>query len=101
MCATRRHREFDIKSLPYMIKIYVNYQVLIPAQLIRSLGLKSFKYASIVFEYNNREIAIEKVKLLRTKKATSRQFTIPKIIRKKYNIKTGSIIKVKLIKPIG
>ncbi len=83
----------NITKLPYEVKVYMNNQVLIPAQLIRSLGLADATYSKIKFEYNNKTYDIE-VKLLRTKYTDSRQFTIPKDIRTKIGLLPGNMIKI-------
>ncbi|GEM_PF-222615 len=90
----RGARGYDITSLPYKVKVYINNQVLIPAKLVRSLGITNWKYADIVIRYGNNTIVIKNAKLLRTRHTDSRQFTIPKEIREKYGIKPGDEIEV-------
>jgi len=83
----------NITKLPYEVKVYMNNQVLIPAQLIRSLGLTDATYSRIKFKYRDKTFEIE-VKLLRTKYTDSRQFTIPKEIRTKIGLLPGNTIKI-------
>ncbi len=80
-------RSLPINELPYTIRVYINNQILIPANLVRSLGLDRAKYADIVIEYNGQKIKLSNVKLLRTRHTDSRQFTIPREIRENYGIK--------------
>ncbi|WP_069807606.1 AbrB/MazE/SpoVT family DNA-binding domain-containing protein [Vulcanisaeta thermophila] len=94
----RRTRR-EITQLPYIAKVYINNQVLIPASLIKALGIEHINYANIVLEYNGIEIVLKHVKLLRTKHTASRQFTIPKDVREKYGIKPLDMVKIKDIKP--
>lgn len=93
-------RGFDITSLPYEIKVYLNNQVLLPAQLVRNLGFQNAEYAKITLEYKGNTIILDRVKLLRTRHTDSRQFTIPKNVREKFNIKPGDTIKVVSIEPL-
>ena len=94
-------RGFDITSLPYEVKVYLNNQVLVPAQLVRSLGIQGAKFARITFEFKEHEIMLDKVKLLRTKHTDSRQFTIPKDIRDKFEIRPGDTIRIVKIEAIA
>ena len=89
----------NIKNLPYEVKVYMNNQVLIPAQLTRALKLTDAVYSKIKFEYNNQTYDIE-VKLLRTKYTDSRQFTIPKEIRTRIGLLPGKKIKILDIRKI-
>ncbi|RLE59355.1 MAG: AbrB/MazE/SpoVT family DNA-binding domain-containing protein [Thermoprotei archaeon] len=90
----------DITSLPYRIKIYSNGQVLIPARLVRSLGIEHLKYANITLKVKGEKIiSIKKAKLLRTKHTSSRQFTLPKSIRLKYKLLPEEEIEVLNIVP--
>jgi len=93
-------RGFDITSLPYKTKVYLNNQVLVPAQLVRSLGIQGATYAKIVMKVKDKEIVLDKVKLLRTKHTDSRQFTIPKSIRDKFEVKPGDKIQILSIEAI-
>ncbi|WP_054842542.1 AbrB/MazE/SpoVT family DNA-binding domain-containing protein [Vulcanisaeta distributa] len=96
----RVRRSMVITKLPYVTKIYINYQVLIPASLVKALNIENVTYANITIEYFGQEITLEKVKLLRTRNTASRQFTIPKEIREKYGIKPLDEIKIKSIIPV-
>jgi len=93
-------RGFDITSLPYEAKIYLNNQVLVPAQLVRSLGIQGATYAKIIMRIKDKEVVLDKVKLLRTKHTDSRQFTIPKSIRDKFEVKPGDKIQILNIEAI-
>ncbi len=90
----RGAKGYDITSLPYKVKVYVNNQVLIPAKLVRTLGITSWRYADIVIRYKDQVITIKNARLLRTRHTDSRQFTIPKEIRDRYGIKPGDEIEV-------
>lgn len=90
---------FRITRLPYKVRVYLNNQVLIPASLIKILGISNIKYANVTFIFNGMRIIIVGVKLLRTKHTNSRQFTIPKEIREKYGIKPGNEIEIVEITP--
>ena len=68
--------------------MYINNQVLVPANLARSLGLDKVKYVDVVMEYNGYKIEINNVRLLRTRHTASRQFTIPREVREKFGIKS-------------
>jgi len=86
-------RGFDVKSLPYVSRVYVNNQVLLPASLVRALGIRDLKYAKITFKYKDQVLTI-RATLLRTKNTDSRQFTIPKDIRERYGIKPGDDVEI-------
>jgi len=88
-----------IAALPYTIKIYINNQVLIPANLIRNLNLDRVKYVDVVMEYNGQKIELRDVKLLRTKHTDSRQFTIPKDVRDKYGIRPFDEVTIHMVIP--
>ena len=88
-----------ISELPYGTRIYINGQVLIPASLVRALGIEWARYASIVMRYGGKTIELRKVQLLRPRRAASRQFTIPKEVREKYGIKPFDEIEILSIKP--
>jgi len=90
----RGAKGYDISTLPYRVRVYVNNQVLIPAKLVRTLGISSWRYADIVIKYNDQIITIKNARLLRTRHTDSRQFTIPKEIREKYGIRPGDEIEV-------
>ncbi|MCG2880256.1 MAG: AbrB/MazE/SpoVT family DNA-binding domain-containing protein, partial [Vulcanisaeta sp.] len=73
-----------VTRLPYRVRVYLNNQVLIPASLVRALGISGLRYAVITLSYNGVVITLNGVKLLRTKHTDSRQFTIPREVREKY-----------------
>ncbi len=94
MCPRRGAKGYNITSLPYKVRVYCNNQVLIPAKLVRTLGITNWKYADIVIKHGENVIVIKNAKLLRTRHTDSRQFTIPKHIREQYGIKPGDEIEV-------
>jgi len=94
-----RSRSESVEGVPYEAKVYLNNQVLIPASLVRALGLQEARSARITLEYGEKELTID-VRLLRTRHTDSRQFTIPKSAREKYGILPGATVKVKKIEAI-
>ena len=94
-----RSRGLEIESLPYEIAVYVNNQVLIPARLVKKLGIGEYWHAVITIEYRGRTETF-KARLLRTRNTLSRQFTIPKEVRSKLGIEAGSVIRVLKIEPV-
>ncbi|BDR92896.1 hypothetical protein [Vulcanisaeta souniana] len=92
--------EKTINNLPYRARIYINNQVLLPANLVKALNLEWVRYANIVISHRDAVIELEKVLLLRTKRTASRQFTIPKEIREKYGIMPLDEIEIISIEPI-
>ncbi len=88
-----RSRSKSVKGVPYEAKVYLNNQVLIPASLVRALGLQEARVARITLEYEGQELTID-VRLLKTRHTDSRQFTIPKSARDKYGILPGAVVKV-------
>ncbi|WP_054856907.1 hypothetical protein [Vulcanisaeta sp. JCM 16159] len=89
-----------IDELPYKIKVYINNQVLIPAKLVKALGLEQAKYVDIIMRYDEKGvIELRNVRLLRAKNTASRQFTIPRDIRIKYGIKPLDSIEILTIIP--
>ncbi|WP_069806572.1 AbrB/MazE/SpoVT family DNA-binding domain-containing protein [Vulcanisaeta thermophila] len=88
-----------IVSLPYKVKVYINNQVLVPASLVRALGITNIRYANITLAFNGARITINGVKLLRTRHTDSRQFTIPKDVRDAYGIKPGDVVEIIEIRP--
>ena len=73
--------------------------MLVPANLVRSLGLDKVKYVDVVMEYNGYKIEINNVRLLRTRHTASRQFTIPREIREKFGIKPFDEVTIHMIVP--
>jgi len=90
---------FDIDSLPYSIKMYMNNQLLIPAKLVRSLGIRDVERAKITIKYKDQTATIE-AKLLKTKYTDSRQFTIPKAVRESLGLRPGEEVTVLSIEPL-
>ncbi|MCC6002979.1 MAG: AbrB/MazE/SpoVT family DNA-binding domain-containing protein [Thermofilum sp.] len=93
----RGARGLSITSLPYKVKVYSNNQVLIPAQLVRALGIQNLEYAEIVLRRGEQTVNFL-VRLLKTRFTDSRQFTIPKEIRDRLNILPGMEIEILEIK---
>jgi bifunctional DNA-binding transcriptional regulator/antitoxin component of YhaV-PrlF toxin-antitoxin module len=92
-------RPINATSLPYRTKIYINNQVLLPASLVRILGIEGIKYADVVIKYGDKVIELRGVQLLRTRHTASRQFTIPREVREKYGIRPLDEIEVLEVKP--
>ncbi len=92
-------KPIEVKSLPYNVKVYINNQVLIPAMLVKALGIETADYAYIRLRYEGEEAEV-RVKLLKPKNAFSRQFTIPKYVREKLNIEPESEIEILSIEPV-
>ncbi|ADN49645.1 AbrB/MazE/SpoVT family DNA-binding domain-containing protein [Vulcanisaeta distributa] len=89
-----------VNGLPHKTKIYINNQVLLPAKLIKMLGIEWARYADITIKHNDRIITLRRVALLRTRHTASRQFTIPKEIREKYGIMPLDDVEIISIRPI-
>ncbi|BDR91914.1 AbrB/MazE/SpoVT family DNA-binding domain-containing protein [Vulcanisaeta souniana] len=90
---------YGVTKLPYKVRVYLNNQVLIPASLVRALGISGLKYAVITVSYNGIPITVKGVKLLRTRHTDSRQFTVPRKVRETYGIRPGDEIEIIEIKP--
>ncbi len=89
-----------VERLPYKARVYINNQVLVPAYLVKALGIEGVRYADITIGFNGFTITLEKVKLLRPKGTASRQFTIPKDVRERYGVKPFDEVVVLDIKPV-
>ncbi|GAB6947886.1 hypothetical protein JCM16161A_20160 [Vulcanisaeta sp. JCM 16161] len=89
-----------VNGLPYRTKIYINNQVLLPAKLIRMLGIEWARYADITIRHNDRVITLKRVALLRTRHTASRQFTIPREVRERYGIMPLDDVEILNITPI-
>ena len=98
MTGKRGMKGFNIVSLPYKIRVYSNNQVLIPAKLVRSLNLENVSEAYISFRHGENVVKI-KARLLKTRHTDSRQFTIPKGIRERYQINPGDEVEIIDIAP--
>ena len=96
-----RGRWLRISELPYEAKVYINNQVLIPALLVRRLGIEHLRYANITIEYRGFRILIRGVRLLRPRQTAARQFTIPRSVREQYGIKPFDTVRVVSIEPSG
>lgn len=89
----RGARGLSITTLPYKVKVYSNNQVLIPAQLVRALGIQTLEYAEIVLRRGDQSVTVF-VRLLKTRFTDSRQFTIPKEVREKLGILPGMEVEI-------
>jgi len=94
-------KQYTVTSLPYTAKVYINNQVLLPAGLVRALGIEGVRYADVVIRHGNVVTVLKRVKLLRTRHTASRQFTIPREVREKYGIKPLDEVVILSIKPAG
>ena len=92
-------RSINVTGLPYRTKIYINNQVLLPASLVRALGIEGADYADVVIKYGDRVIELRGVKLLRTRHTASRQFTIPREVREEYGIRPLDEVEILEVKP--
>ena len=90
-----------VSGLPYRTRVYLNNQVLLPASLVRALGIEGAYYADVIIRFNDKLIEIRDVKLLRNRRAVSRQFTIPREVREEYGIKPLDEVVILSIKPAG
>ncbi|WP_054849230.1 hypothetical protein [Vulcanisaeta sp. JCM 14467] len=90
-----------VNGLPYKTKIYINNQVLLPAKLVRMLGIEWARYADITIRHNDRVITLSGVLLLRTRHTASRQFTIPGEVRDKYGIMPLDDVEILNIRPVS
>ena len=95
----RRLRRFNVTALPLMVRVYINNQVLLPASLVRALGITHLRFVDIELEYKGFTIELRGVRLLRTRHTDSRQFTIPKNIRELYGIGPGDVVKIISVRP--
>ena len=89
-----------VDGLPYRTKIYINSQVLLPASLVRVLGIEWVRYADVTIRHGGRVITLRGVLLLRTRRTASRQFTIPREARDKYGIRPLDEIEIIDVKPV-
>jgi hypothetical protein len=88
-----------VNGLPYRTRVYLNNQVLLPANLVRALGIEGAKYADVVIKYGDKVIEVRNAKLLRTRHTASRQFTIPREIREKYGVGLLDEVEIVQVKP--
>jgi len=94
-------REIKVGGLPYRTRVYINNQVLLPSGLIRLLGIEDALYADIIIKYGGKVIEIRGVRLLRNRRAMSRQFTIPREVRDRYGIRPLDEIEIVSVKPVS
>jgi len=94
-------REINVEGLPYRTRVYINNQVLLPSGLIRLLGIEDALYADIIIKHGGKVIEIRGVRLLRNRRAMSRQFTIPREVRDRYGIRPLDEIEIVSVKPVS
>jgi len=94
-------REINVEGLPYRTRVYINNQVLLPSGLIRLLGIEDALYADIIIKHGGKVIEIRGVRLLRNRRAMSRQFTIPREVRDRYGIRPLDEIEIVNVKPVS
>ena len=92
-------KQYTVTSLPYTAKVYINNQVLLPAGLVRALGIEGADYADVIIRFNGKLIEIRDAKLLRNRRAVSRQFTIPREVREKYGVGPLDEVEIVQVKP--
>ncbi|GAB6947448.1 hypothetical protein JCM16161A_15780 [Vulcanisaeta sp. JCM 16161] len=90
----------EVNELPYWTRIYINGQVLLPAMLVRALGIEWARYADIVIRHNGRLIELRGVHLLRARRAASRQFTIPREVRDRFGIMPLDGVEIIDVRPL-
>lgn len=93
-------RGIKTNGLPYRTRVYINNQVLIPSSIIKSLGIEKCLFVNVVIRHGDSIIRINGVRLLRNRRAFSRQFTIPREIREAFNIMPLDEIEIMHIEPI-
>jgi bifunctional DNA-binding transcriptional regulator/antitoxin component of YhaV-PrlF toxin-antitoxin module len=94
-------RPKPVNGLPFKTKVYLNNQVLLPASLIKALGIEGAMYADVVIKYGDKVIEVRNAKLLRTRHTSARQFTIPREIREKYGVGPLDEVEIVQVKPKG
>ena len=92
-------RRLPVTEMPFKTKVYINGQILIPANIIERYKLDKCDYANIMIEYKGNKITLKNVKMLKPK-AMSRQVTIPIDVRRKFGIMPNDVITVLSIEPI-
>ncbi len=92
-------RSLLVNGLPYRTKVYINNQVLLPARLVRDLGIDWAHYADITIKYNDKIIELRNVLLLRTRRTASRQFTIPREVRERLGIRPLDEVEILQVRP--
>jgi hypothetical protein len=88
-----------VNGLPYRTRVYLNNQVLLPASLIKTLGIEGADYADVIIKYGDKVIEVRNAKLLRTRRTASRQFTIPREVREKYGVRPLDEVEIVQVKP--
>jgi len=90
-----------VNGLPFKTRVYINNQVLLPANLVRALGIEGADYADVVIKYGDKVIEVRNAKLLRTKHTSARQFTIPREVREEYGVGPLDEVEIVQVKPKG
>ncbi|GAB6944195.1 hypothetical protein [Vulcanisaeta sp. JCM 14467] len=88
-------------GLPYRARVYVNNQVLVPASVVRTLGIEGVRYVDVTIRFRGFTIELRGVRLLRAGNTASRQFTIPREVRERYGIGPMDMVEVLDIRPSG
>ena len=88
-----------VSGLPYRTRVYINNQVLLPASLVRALGIEGADYADVIIKYGDKVIEVRNAKLLRTRRTASRQFTIPREVREEYGVGPLDEVEIVQVKP--
>jgi bifunctional DNA-binding transcriptional regulator/antitoxin component of YhaV-PrlF toxin-antitoxin module len=94
-------RPKPVNGLPFRTRVYINNQVLLPASLIKALGIEGAMYADVVIKYGDKVIEVRNAKLLRTRHTSARQFTIPREVREKYGVGPLDEVEIVQVKPKG
>ena len=92
-------RPKPVNGLPFKTRVYINNQVLLPASLIKTLGIEGADYADVIIKYGDKVIEVRNAKLLRTRRTASRQFTIPREVREEYGVGPLDDVEIVQVKP--
>ena len=90
-----------VTGLPYRAKVYISNQVLVPASLVKALGIENAEYADVILRHGGTTIELRRVRLLGNRLAASRRFTIPREVRETYGIKPGDEVEIINIEPLN
>ena len=93
-------RALGVDGLPYRARVYINNQVLVPAVVVRGLGMGRVRHAWVIIRYRGFEVGF-KTLLLGHRGTCSRQFTIPRWVRERYGIRPLDEVEVLTVKPLN
>ncbi|GAB6948175.1 hypothetical protein JCM16161A_23050 [Vulcanisaeta sp. JCM 16161] len=81
------------------VRVYINNQVLLPAGVVRCLGLGGVDFVDVVIEFDGWHVEARGVRLLKPARGRglSRQFTIPRHVREEFGIEPLSQIEIEII----